>query len=82
MGTGISRHLSRMLRLDAAHKGTRSSKRSTTLLAKVRSQPQMDFFGVQLKTGTEREGEPTRGALERLLLEVDCAPMTLQGGVS
>ena len=43
----------------------------------MRSQSQVNCIIVHLKTSLAREGQPARGALERLLLEVDCAPVSL-----
>jgi len=78
VGAGELRRISRMLRVDVTLEVTSLCKSCPTLLAKVRSQSQVDCISVQLKIGLVREGQPTRGALERLLLEVDTVPMTLQ----
>ena len=41
----------------------------------------MNCIGVLRKVTLVREGQPTGGALVRLLLEVDCAVMSLQAGL-
>jgi len=67
-----------MLRLDMTLELMRQCKGCPTVLAKVRSQSQVDSISVPLKMGLLREGQSARGAFERLLLEMDCATMTLQ----
>ena len=73
----LRRHGS-VLRNEMTFQLINSCKGCPTLLAKVRSQPQVDCVSVLLKIRLVREGQPTGGALERLLLEVDCTPMSLQ----
>ena len=82
MGTGELRRLRSVLRCDMSLESAKPCKGCSTFFAEVRSQSQVDCIIVLLKVGLVRKGQPTGRALERLLLEVDCALMTLQGGLS
>ena len=78
VGAGELRRPGSVLRIDVTFQLPNSCKGCPTILAQVRSQSEVDCISVPGQISLVRESQPACRALERLLLEVDYALVSLQ----